>query len=333
MTRMTEGTNPGRDIMLDLLKGQRGEWVSGQILAGRLDMTRAAIWKRIGLLKEQGYGIDASPRKGYRLRDIPDRLLASEIRDGLKTCVIGQRDIHHFERTDSTNKRAKEIAAAGAGEGALVVAEEQTRGRGRLDRHWFSPAGQGIYLSVVLRPALPPSEAARLVLLAAVAVAETLIDTAGLKATIKWPNDVLVGGKKIAGILTELAMEMDAVDYVIIGLGLNVNMPADQWPEDIRGRATSVLAETGQPFSRPLLLRHLLESFENGYEELTNAGFEPIMARWRDLADMLGRKVSVQARGGSYSGEVVDFDPDGFMILRDNNGRDRRILSGDVTIL
>ena len=319
--------------MLALLKGHRGEWVSGQILAERLDMTRAAIWKRIGALKEQGYGIDALPRKGYRLRDIPDRLLASEIRDGLKTRAIGQKDIHHFEQTDSTNKRAKEIAAVGAAEGTLVVAEEQTQGRGRLDRHWFSPAGQGIYASVVLRPALPPSEATRLVLLAAVAVAETLISATGLKATIKWPNDVLVAGKKIAGILTELAMEMDAVDYMIIGLGLNVNIRADELPEDIRGRATSILAETGNPFSRPLLLRHILESFENCYDQLMTSGFEPIMARWRDLADMLGRTVSVQTRSGHYRGLVIDFDHDGFMILQDDHGHEKRIISGDVTII
>ena len=199
MTRMTEGNTPGRDTMLDTLKRQQGEWVSGQILAEKLAMTRTAIWKRIGVLKEQGYGIDASRRKGYRLWEIPDRLLAEEIRDGLKTRVIGQKGIHHFERTDSTNKRAKEVAAAGAVEGTLVVAEEQSRGRGRMERYWFSPAGQGIYVSVILRPALPPSEVTRLVPLTAVAAAETLIEAAGLKAAIKWPNDILVNGKKNSG--------------------------------------------------------------------------------------------------------------------------------------
>lgn len=332
MSRTQQGKPPVRDITLDLLKKHRGEWVSGQLLAERLAITRAAIWKRVAALKEQGYGIDSSPRKGYCLRDVSNRLLASEIHDGLNTRIIGQRDIHHYDQTDSTNRRAKELAAAGAAEGVLVVAEEQTRGRGRLDRQWFSPAGQGIYASLILRPSLPPGAVTRMVLLTAVAVAETLRDAAGMTVSIKWPNDILAGGRKIAGILTEVAMEMDTVNYIVIGLGLNVNIPANAFPEDLGGRATSVLMETGKTFSRALLLRRFLESCEGYYHSVLESGFDPVMARWRALTDMEGKQVTVQTIGGTYTGRVLDFDRDGFLILQDNEGESIKIYSGDVTL-
>ena len=323
----------GRDILLDFLKGKPGEWISGQGLAEQMSMTRAGIWKKIGALREEGYGIDASPRKGYRLREVPDRLLASEIRDGLTTRVMGQGEIRRYEKTDSTNRRAKELAAGGAPEGTLVVAEEQEQGRGRLDRRWFSPGGENICLSLIVRPIVAPGEAQKMILLTAVAVAEVLNTLAGLPVTIKWPNDVLVGGRKIAGILAEMAMEMDAIDYMVIGLGLNVNTAAGAFPEEIRDRATSVLAETGRVFSRVLLLRKFLEAFEYYYDIFREAGFEPIMDRWRALTDMMGKRVEVQTIGGHFAGEVMGFDPDGFLILRDGAGGETRLLSGDVTII
>jgi BirA family biotin operon repressor/biotin-[acetyl-CoA-carboxylase] ligase len=322
-----------RDVVLALLKRQPGEWVSGQVLAKRTAMTRTAVWKRIGVLRAAGYGIEALTRKGYRLQEIPDRLLASEIRDGLRTRTMGQGEIRHLETAASTNQTAKEMAGGGTAEGSLVVAEQQSRGRGRLDRGWFSPAAQGIYASLIIRPLLPPSEASRLVLLTAVAVAEALEKATGLKATIKWPNDILVGGRKIAGILTELAMEMDAVNYMVIGLGLNVNIGKADFPEAIRPAATSVLIETGNPFSRVLLLRRFLEAFEAHYRLLGQSGFEPILARWKSLTAMTGRQVAVQTVGGSYRGRVIGFDRDGFLILQDEKGAKMRLVSGDVQML
>jgi BirA family biotin operon repressor/biotin-[acetyl-CoA-carboxylase] ligase len=172
-----------------------------------------------------------------------------------------------------------------------------------------------------------------MVLLTAVAVAETLIGAAGLPATIKWPNDVLVRGRKIAGILAEMAVEMDAVDYMVIGVGLNVNTPARAFPQEFRGRATSVLTETGRSFSRVLILQRFLEWFEKYYDLFRKAGFEPIMARWGALTDMVGKRVEVQTIGGHFEGEVAGFDPDGFLILRDRAGGEQRLLSGDVTLI
>ncbi|MDD5170467.1 MAG: biotin--[acetyl-CoA-carboxylase] ligase [Syntrophales bacterium] len=333
MTRKPAGRASTREIMLDLLKkSQEGGWVSGQLLAEVTAMTRSAVWKQIMVLREEGYRIEALTRRGYRLLDIPDKLLVSEIRDGLKTEVIGKKEIFHYKQTDSTNRRAKELAAANVAEGTLVIAEEQTQGRGRLDRQWFSPAGQGIYMSLIIRPSLFPAQATRMVLLTAVAVAEALIDTTGLDVMIKWPNDILVRGRKLAGILMEVAMEMDAIDYMVVGLGVNVNIGEDQFPEVFRGQATSILMETGRPFLRLQLLRRILESFEHHYRLFQEAGYDPIVQRFRALTDIVGRQISVQTINGSFSGEVMDFDPDGFLVLRDNKGDDIRIYSGDVTI-
>ncbi|MFH1079232.1 MAG: biotin--[acetyl-CoA-carboxylase] ligase [Pseudomonadota bacterium] len=322
-----------RDILLYSLKQGRGAWVSGQFLSERLSITRSAVWKRIRTLKDEGYEIEASPRKGYRLCGIPDLLLMQEIRDGLTTQVFGQTQARYFLQTDSTNLRAREMAAQGAPEGTLIVTEQQTQGRGRRQRTWFSPPRQGIYASLILRPPIAPTEAPRMTLLAAVAVADTLLALTPLAATIKWPNDILVRGKKIAGILTEISTGMDAVDYMVIGLGLNVNIPADDFPEEIRTQATSILTETGAPFLRPLLLRRYLESFEYYYEIFHSQGFDPVLQRWRALTDMLGRRIRVDMIGRQHVGEVADFDQDGFLIMQDDSGRSIRIFSGDVTLL
>jgi len=322
-----------RETLLNSLKQGRGAWVSGQFLSEGLAMTRSAVWKQIRTLKEEGYEIEASPRKGYRLRGVPDLLLLQEIRDGLTTRVFGQAQAFYFPQTDSTNLRAGEMAAQGAPEGTLIVAEQQTQGRGRRQRAWFSPPRQGIYASLILRPAIAPTEAPRMTLLAAVAAAETLLALTPLAATIKWPNDILVRGRKIAGILTEISTGMDAVDYMVVGLGLNVNIPADDFPEEIQAQATSILAETGAPFSRPLLLRSYLEQLEYYYDIFNTEGFDPVLQRWRALTDMLGRRVRIDMIGRRHVGEVADFDQDGALILRDEGGRSIRIFSGDITLL
>ena len=331
--RQTDGSMRTRDALLADLKQARDLWVSGQFLSERLFMTRSAVWKQIRTLKEDGYEIEASPRKGYRLCGIPDLLLMQEVRDGLTTRVFGQTQACYFRQADSTNLRAREMAAKGAPEGTLVVAEQQTHGRGRRQRLWFSPPRQGIYASLILRPLIPPTEAPRMTLLAAVAVAETLLALTPLEATIKWPNDILVRGRKIGGILTEISTGMDAIDYVVIGLGLNVNIPAGDFPGEIHAHATSILAETGAPFSRLLLLRRYLETLEYYYETFHTQGFGPVLQRWRALTDMLGRRVRVDMIGRQHVGEVTDFDQDGSLILRDKDGRSIRIFSGDVTLL
>lgn len=313
------------------LKTAPQQWVSGQQISDRLGITRAAIWKHIKTLKEQGHTILAAPRKGYRLEKAADLLSADDIRACLNTRIMGRDEIICLAQTDSTNSQAKRLAAEGAAEGTVVVAESQTSGRGRRGRSWFSPAGRSIYASIILRPPLPPAQAPQITLMTAVAVARGLLEATGLTATIKWPNDILIADKKIAGILTEITTEMDAVDYAVVGLGVNVNTTAADLPSEIRSIATSVRIESGSRYSRTDLLCSLLQHFESCYETLQRDGFKPIMAQWREMSDIIGRPVNVDVLDVRHTGIVEAVDDDGVLILKDDNGQRHRIFSGDVT--
>ena len=322
-----------KNRLLSYLKEEKGNWISGELLSNKLAVSRTAIWKHIRKLKEEGYVIESSPKKGYLLSKISDLLLVNEIEEGLDTKVFGKGNIVYFKETDSTNIRAKDLAAKGAPEGTVVVAEKQTKGRGRRGRSWFSPSGDGIYASLILRPTMSPAETPRITLMTAVAMAEALLSLTQLKIRIKWPNDILVNGKKIAGILTEISTEMDGVDYIIVGLGLNVNTPPESFPEEVREIATSIFIETGSEFPRAPLIREYLRRYEKYYEMFKKRGFESIMQRWKELADIAGQQIMVDVLGEKYIGEVLDVDNDGVLILRDNKGNTHRIFSGDVQIM
>jgi BirA family biotin operon repressor/biotin-[acetyl-CoA-carboxylase] ligase len=321
-----------KDTLLSCLKEKKGHWVSGELLSNELAVSRAAVCKHIGKLRKEGYDIKSSTKKGYLFAGSPDRLLPNEIRDGLGTRIFGKGDILYFGQTDSTNTRAKELAGRMAPEGTVVVAEEQTSGRGRRERTWFSPKGHGIYASLILRPAMPASEAPRITLMTAVAVADALLSLAKMPVTIKWPNDILVNGKKLAGILTEISTEMDAVHHIVVGLGLNVSTPFERFPEDIRKKATSILIETGHQLPRVGVVRAYLEHFEVLYEELKRDGFGSIMQRWRKLSNVIGQRVTVEVIGKEYCGEVVAVDDDGVLVIRDDKGRSHRVICGDLNV-
>ncbi len=271
--------------------------------------------------------------KGDLLRKAPDLLLPAEIRDGLKTSTFGRERIDYCAVIDSTNVRARAIADRGAPEGTIVVAETQLKGKGRRGRSWFSPVGEGIYVSVILRPRVPPSEAPQLVLLAAVAAAEALLVHTALPVSVKWPNDILVGRKKVAGILTEMRLAGDRIDHVVIGMGVNVNTPAEGLPPEIAAIATSLRAETGQTFSRVGLLRTYLEKLEGWYALFRERRFEPIRERWLEIARIIGKQVKIAGLDRTYEGEVVDIDPNGFLILKSPDGGVQRILAGDVSMI
>ncbi len=316
--------------LLTYLKENLGQWVSGESISNQLGISRAAIWKHINSLKNDGHLIHSAPKKGYCLTEAADLLSLEEISGGLDTRFIGRPSVAVFKETDSTNLQAKILASQGAPEGTVVTAETQTQGRGRRGRSWFSPVGQSIYVSILLRPPLAPAQAPQITLMTAVAVARTLQAT-GLDARIKWPNDILIGGKKIAGILTEISTEMDLVDWVVVGLGLNVNTSADQMPPEIQEIATSVQIETGRPYSRVELLCALLGNFEVCYERLKTGGFGPIMEEWRQMTDIIGQRVYVDVMQTRHFGTVAAVDDDGVLILTDDQGQTRRIFSGDVT--
>jgi BirA family biotin operon repressor/biotin-[acetyl-CoA-carboxylase] ligase len=321
---------PTKYHLLVHLKKKTGQWVSGETISNALGISRTAVWKQIHSLIGDGHEIQSAPRKGYRLEQAADILTAAEITARLSTRIMGRPSIRIFTQTDSTNQQAKLLAAQGAPEGTVVAAESQTKGRGRRGRTWLSPAGQGICLSIVLRPPLTPAKAPQITLMAAVAVARTL-ENAGIRANIKWPNDILVENMKIAGILTEISADMDQVDWVIVGLGLNVNTPSREIPADLRGQATSMQIQTGHPHSRTELLCGLLQDFESCYEQLKVEGFGPIMDQWRRMSDIIGRQVYVDVMGARHHGTVAAVDDDGVLVLEDTEGRTRRFFSGDVT--
>jgi len=315
--------------LLACLKENLSQWVSGESISNQLGISRAAIWKHINSLKDAGHLIQSAPKKGYCLTQAADLLSPEEISGGLGTRLMGRPSVVVFKETDSTNQQAKILAAQGAPEGTVVLAETQSQGRGRRGRTWFSPVGQSIYMSAILRPDMAPAQAPQITLMTAVAVCSAL-QSAGLNARIKWPNDILIEGKKIAGILTEISTEMDMVDWVVVGLGLNVNTPVDQMPSEIREIATSVQIQKGRPFSRIELLCALLKKFEDCYELLKADGFGPIMKQWRQMTDIIGQRVYVDVMDTRYFGTAEAVDDDGVLVLRDDQGRIRRIFSGDV---
>ena len=322
---------PTKDQLLAYLKEKKGNWVSGEALSTQLAVSRTAIWKHVCTLREEGYGIESSPKKGYLFQKISDLLLPNEIREGLDTKVFGRKGIVYYSQINSTNTKAKELAARDAPEGTLVVAEQQVKGRGRKGRTWFSPSEGGIYISLILKPHISPGEAPKITMLTGVVVAETLLRLTPCKINIKWPNDILVNGKKIAGILTEMSTEMDAIEYIVVGLGINITTP--RFSDDIKDKATSILIETGKHFPRVTFIKEYLKWYEKYYEIFTKTGFEPVIQRWKELSDIIGHMVIAEVSGKKYLGEVHDIDNDGILILKDKNKNLRRIFSGDVTLV
>jgi BirA family biotin operon repressor/biotin-[acetyl-CoA-carboxylase] ligase len=246
------------DEILRLLKEHSPAFVSGEVISRHLKLTRTAVWKRVRNLKTLGYIIEALPRVGYRLTQSPDLLLPSEINPILRTKWMGKK-IHYFNTIDSTNSTAYQLALKGAKEGEVVIAESQEKGRGRLGRQWVSPPFLNLYLSVILRPKIPPHQASLITLMAAVATADAIEQYSGLTPSIKWPNDLLLRKRKVAGLLNEIHSETDRIHFVILGMGVNLNMDAKEFPKDIRTQATSLKAEKGRPVSRKAFAALLLE--------------------------------------------------------------------------
>ncbi|MCX7780958.1 MAG: biotin--[acetyl-CoA-carboxylase] ligase [Negativicutes bacterium] len=319
-----------RDKILELLKSNES-YLSGEDISRRMDVSRTAIWKHIQALKQEGYDIESHPRLGYRLRQIPDRLLPEEIRPRLNTVKIGRGGIHYFSEVASTNNEAKKLAAAGCAEGTIVLAEAQNGGRGRLSRGWFSPFARGIWLSVVLRPPFSPQEAPKCTMMAAVAVNRAIRRVAGIESGIKWPNDILCGGKKLVGILTEMSAEMDAINHIVIGIGMNVNIAPEDFPPDLAPIATSLAAEAGKPVSRLELLAAVLAELDKIYQHATAYGFGEVLQRWRQESVTLGQEVTVLGVSKQFSGLAVDIDEDGALLVKTPDGIEK-VLAGDVSI-
>lgn len=256
-------------------------------------------------------------------------IVPRQVQDGLCTDFIG-KELHHFREVTSTNDVAKELATKGAEEGTIVIAETQTRGRGRFGRRWVSPKG-GIWFSTILRPEVSPKDALKLTLTTAVAVARVIKRTLRLDVQIKWPNDVLIKGKKVCGILTEMNTTGKVVNSVIIGVGINANLDIDSFPEDLRNSTTSLKKELNEEVSRERFLRILLEELEHYYKTFTRREFHPILEEWKSFADFLGSPVEIVSYGEKITGLAIGVDRSGALLIKTQKGIMRRVTSGDVT--
>lgn len=321
------------DRLLRYLKQKKGSFISGEFLSGEFGISRAAVNKHIQKMRAEGYRIESATKKGYRLEAVSPQLVPREIREAIDTKTFGRQQIVHFDQTDSTNLKVKALAVQNAAEGTLVVAEEQVAGRGRKQRSWFSPAGTGIYASLILRPPVSPGDAPRITLMTAVAAAGALMKITDLPIRIKWPNDLLVRGKKIAGILTEISTEMDAIEYIVIGLGVNVNTPQSSFPPELHDIATSACIQSGKTFSRTMILAEYLVRLEAGYELVKAGDFDRIIAEWKALSHMIGQAVVVEELDKKYAGKVEDIDDNGVLLVRDEKGELHRIFSADITLV
>lgn len=318
--------------ILTTLRGAGDGSVSGADLAQRLGVSRAAIWARIEELRTLGYDIEASPHRGYRLLGAPDLLHADDLVARLgRTRVIG-RDVQVFEETTSTNDVIEKLAQAGVQEGVVVFAESQTKGRGRLGRRWISPPHKGLWFSVLLRPKLQPQAVTRLTIVTAAAVARAIHRETGVVTAIKWPNDILVGGKKLVGILTELNAELDTVKYVIIGIGVDVNLDANELPPELRAIATSLKIESGSACDRAALAAAILRELDEDYARLIRGEFKAVADDWVERCTTIGSNVTIHIGDRRVSGRAEALDADGALLLRSEHGRLERIIGGDVTL-
>lgn len=322
-----------RGRILEILREHAPGAVSGEDLARRLGLSRTAVWKHIAALRRDGYSIAAAPRSGYRLTgEGPDRLTAEAVQPLLTTAVLG-RSFDCLTEVDSTNNRAKDLARAGAPEGTVVSAERQTGGRGRLGRSWYSPHG-GLWFSVILRPDLDliPARAPEATFMVAVAVADALRSYPGLSVGIKWPNDLVVGGRKLGGILTELAAEAERLEWLVVGIGLNVNIELEAFPPALREAAASVSALAGGPVDRARLLAEILQFLERWYRLWLAQGFGPVIAAWRERQECLGRRVRIFTGRGEWCGRALAVDDEGALLVERAPGVVQRVLSGDVLL-
>lgn len=307
--------------ILDILKSTDG-YVSGERISEQLNISRAAVWKHIKKFKEDGYEIESVTNKGYRLISSPDIITESGIKSGLNTEFIGQK-LFIYDETDTTNERAK--ANSDAPEGSVFIAEVQTHGKGSRGRGWVSPRGTGIWHTILLKPDISPLEVSQITLVAGLAVCKAI----GLDAKIKWPNDIVIGGKKVCGILTEMSAEMDMVNYVVCGIGINVN--TESFDKEIEHRATSMYIESGVKYRRDEIIARLMNEFEYYYKKFLNDGLNAILDEYKEYCVTIGRDVSVIFKKETVTGKAVDVDENGALVVETADGI-IRVTSGEVSV-
>ena len=312
-----------REKILEMLRESPGE-ISGEKISQELHISRAAVSKHIKVLRKEGYIIDALTKRGYTFREPTTALVAQEIYHYLNEPELFE--IHCMDTVDSTNLYLRKLAMAGSPHFTAVTAEEQSGGRGRLDRKWYSPPGAGIWLSLLFRPTLAPQNIQWLTLLIAVSIAEAL-ERYGFDCRIKWPNDILLNKKKVCGILLEMQSDMDHVHWVVAGMGININNQA--FPEELKDKATSLYQEKALVLNRAEITASILQTIKDNYQSLISEGFSPLREKWLSKAIGLGEKARVVSSQGVIEGTAMDMDEKGYLLIQSIDGNIQRITGGD----
>jgi BirA family biotin operon repressor/biotin-[acetyl-CoA-carboxylase] ligase len=315
--------------LLTLLAANATIVVSGARIAREIGVSRSTVWRWVTRLRELGVRVKGEQHTGYFLEKVPDILTPDMLRQRLKGSLFGKR-IHHFFKVDSTNRVTLELGHAGEPEGAVVLAEEQTAGRGRAGHAWHSERATGIYATLLLRPRLAPVQAPLLTMMAGLSAHAAIEAQTGLKVDLKWPNDLLIRGKKVGGILTEMHAEPAQIRFVIVGIGLNVNQ--ETFPAELSAIATSVRVETGKPQSRLELLVRLLREFENDYNRFLTEGAESVTKRFSTISSYAyGKRVCVSNGKESFAGVTAGVGPEGLLLVRRDGGQIVTVIAGDVS--
>lgn len=320
-----------RKDLLDAFTNAGEAYLSGQHLAELIGCSRTAVWKHIEELRKEGFELEAVRKKGYRILKTPERITADEIRLGLKTNFIG-KNLYYEESVESTQKIAHRLAYEEVPEGTVIIAEEQLSGRGRMDRKWHSPKYTGIWMSLILRPNIPLTKAPQLTLLTAVAIVQAIEELTGLTPEIKWPNDILINGKKVTGILTELQAEADRINSVIIGMGLNVNQIKEDFPDDLQDIATSIRIEKGENVSRAELIRAIFHYMEKLYLLYLEEGFLPIKLLWESYAVSIGKSITARTLLQTIVGKALGITDEGVLKIEDEQGVIHHVYSADIEV-
>ncbi|MGR9049949.1 biotin--[acetyl-CoA-carboxylase] ligase [Halobacillus faecis] len=317
-----------RKELIELLNNGEGH-ISGQELSEQLGISRTAVWKHMNELKKDGYEIEAVQRKGYKIISSPDKISENTLRWGLDTKWIGH-ELHHYDQVESTQEIVHQLAKQGKPHGTVVIADEQVKGKGRMSRNWDSPKGKGIWMSVLLRPNLPPVQAPQITLLAATVLARMVAERSSLVPQIKWPNDLLINHKKVSGILTEMQAEQDTIQYIVLGMGMNVNQEDREIPEDIKYKASSLKVESGQHWNIQQTVQHILRLFEETYERFETHGFASVKKDWEHFGYKIGEEVTISTMRKTWQATLIGIEPDGALRARSKDGEEEKLYSAEI---
>lgn len=318
-----------QERLIELLALNGTVFISGQHISETLEISRTAVWKQMKRLEKEGYQIEGVPNKGYRIVAFPLKMSKNTLQWGLQTNWLGKNMIHQIKMA-STQTKANQLAQEGCPHGTVVIADRQETGRGRMNRSWFSDNDLGVWLSIVLRPDVPPLQGPQFTLVAATVLAELIEQDVGITPAIKWPNDILINGKKIAGILTEMQAEQDKINHIVIGIGLNVNQIAESFEKEISKRATSLKIETGETFEKQKLIQSLLQRFETAFDRYQLTGFSEVKDKWESFGFKINEEVSYRSGNVEKQGIIRGISTDGALVIENKQNQIETLYSAEI---